>query len=124
MPLTLPCRLATACLMFALVSSAAVADQLPEIEIYVSQDENGIEIFSNIAPSPKPVAKNKLAAREKSTVIPPAALGSRSRIGQENADYQATGSGEISDRSALEVAALPVDNVIHEAYAAEESLDH
>jgi hypothetical protein len=124
MPPTLPRQLATACLLFALVSSAAVADKLPENEIYVSQDENGIEIFSNIAPTPMTGAKNKLASRSKSNVIPPAALGSRSRIGQEYAGQQASSPGEISDSPALEVAALPVDNVIQELHVAEEPQDH
>jgi hypothetical protein len=121
MPPTLPRRLATACLLFALVSFAAVADKPSENEIYVSQDENGIEIFSNIAPTPMPGAKNKLAAGSKSKV---AALGSKSRIGQENKGQPASSPGEISDSSAPEDAALPVDNVIAELHAAEEPQDH
>ncbi|MBL8415635.1 MAG: hypothetical protein JNM42_14445 [Propionivibrio sp.] len=124
MPPTLPRRFTTACLLFALISSAAVAEKLPENEIYVSQDENGIEIFSNIAPPPMPQEKNKLAARTRSTVIAPAELGGRSRIGQENAGQQAAGPGEISDSSAQEVAALSVDNVIQALQVAEEPQDH
>jgi len=123
MPPSLPRRLATACLLFALISSAAVADKLPENEIYVTQDENGVEVFSNIAPTPMPGAINKVTGRAKSNVILPAALGSK-RIGQETAGQQVTGPGEISDSSALDVAALPVDNVIQALQASEEPQDH
>lgn len=71
-----------------------------------------------------PGAKNKLAIRSKSTVILPATLGSKSRIGHSNAGQLAASPGELSDGQAQEDGALPVDNNIHEMHASEEPQDH
>jgi hypothetical protein len=68
-------------------------------------------------------ANNKPAARAKSKIILPAAPG-RTRIEQANLGQQDTSPREISDNSAAEFAALPVDNSIQELPASEEPQDH
>lgn len=112
-------RRAAACLLLSLFTSTAFADQLvaTESEIIESKNEDGIEMYSNLPPTPTTEGENTRVAADK----PTSSMSKKSEMQRKTRLHESS----QKDTSHLPESAMPMEyNIIHELQDPQAPQDH